>query len=134
MQQEKNNKFEIINAILFTILCTILFFLVLGTFYVATEHSIGVNILVWLTTVFTAYYFYYLISLLLNKIRKTNIKPKKYNGWAIFAGLLSITIICLLNSFNIDDYLFVEIMGLISGLYGTFEIIFTINKHKKTKS
>jgi hypothetical protein len=131
MQQEKNKFFKFILPIIYTCILTFVCFLILGTFYRAVEQSVGLNILAWASTVIAAYYLYFLTALLLSRIFKKFDKPKIYNGWAILSGLFLITVICLFNSSEIDDYLFVEIMGLISGIFGTFQIIFELVLKKR---
>ena len=127
MQQEKNNKNKLsfILSLISTALITPILFVILGSFYVALEHPIGLNIFLWVLLDILAYSIFYIVYLIIRKSRKQN-APKFYNGWALLSGLLSITIICFITSYNIDDYLFVEVMGAISGLYALFQIIYEI--------
>lgn len=132
MQQEKNkiNKVPFILSILTTIILTPILFVILGSFYVALEHPIGLNVLIWVIIDILAYTIFYVVFLIIKKAKKET-APKFYNGWALLSGLLTITIICFITSYNVDDYLFVEVMGLLSGLYALFQIIYEIIIKKK---
>ena len=128
MQQEKNNVLSIIVSSVSTAILTFICFVLLGTFYTATEHSIGTNIFVWIITVVVAYFIYYGFHWLVKIIFKKISSPKLYNMWAIISVLIFITLVCLFRSENVDDYLYVEIMGLISGVAGTLEIIHSFKR------
>ncbi|MDD4154737.1 MAG: hypothetical protein PHT30_04960 [Bacilli bacterium] len=105
-------------------------FVILGTFYVAIENTILVNILVWLLTIiisFAAFFIpYYLITRFVKKLRKR--QGPFINGWAIAAGYLTILIVCLANSYQLNDYLFVEISGSMSGIVGLIQLIVDLSK------
>lgn len=124
MQQEKN-KFSFVFSIIFTAIFTPILYILLGAFYNAIDYPIGLNILIWVTIVILAYSISYIILCLISKCRKKPF-PRFYNGWALFSGLLSVTVLCLISSYNIDDYLYVEVMGLLSGIYALFQIIYDI--------
>lgn len=128
MQQGKNNVLSIIISSFITAILTFVCFVLLGIFYTANEHSIGTNIFVWIITVVVAYFIYYGLHWLIKIIFKKIPSPKLYNMWAIVSGLTIITLFCLFRSESTDDYLYVEIMGLISGVVGTLEIIHSIKQ------
>lgn len=130
MQQEKNSVLAIVVSSIITIILTFICYVVLGTFYTANNHSIGMNIFVWIITSIVAYFIYYGLHWLIKVIFKKISSPKLYNIWAIISGLAFITLICLFRAENTDDYLYVEIMGLISGVVGTLEIIHSIRLKK----
>jgi amino acid transporter len=133
MQQEKNkiSTVSFILSIISTTILTPILFVLLGSFYVALEHPIGLNIFVWILIDILSYLIFYVIFLIIKKSKKEK-APKFYNGWALLSGLLVITIICFFTSYNIDDYLYVEVMAAVSGLYAMFQIIYeVIIKRKK---
>ncbi len=132
MRQEKSKLIckEII-SIVSTILFSIVFFVVLGTFYKAIEHPLAINIIVWIITILAAYYFYYGIYWLVKLCARKISSPNLFDGWSIFAGILSVLVVCLFNAVEPDDYLYVEIMGWISGAVGTLQLLFTFFKHRK---
>lgn len=128
MQQGKNNILSIIISSFITAILTFICFVLLGSFYTASEHSIGTNIFVWIITVVVAYFIYYGFHWLMKIIFRKISPPKLYNMWAIISGLAFITLLCLFRSEGTDDYLYVEIMGLISGIVGMLEIIHDIKQ------
>ena len=128
IQQEKTNIVTIIVSCISTALITFICFIALGSFYSAINHRVGLNIFVWIITISISYFIYYGLHWLAKLINKKICAPKLLNVWAVLSGLVIVTIVCLFRSENIDDYLYVEIMGLISGIIAFFQIIYSLKK------
>ena len=111
---------------------TCAFFVLLGFFYKAIEHSIGLNILVWLITIILAHSFVYILRWLFNLIRKKKIRCSYIDFKSLAIGAASLAIVCLFGAKSLDDYLYLVIMTGISGIVATIEIILRL-KEKKTK-
>lgn len=126
MRLARNSFLKRFIAIVSTSILTIVYFVVLGTFYKAIEHKVLINILVWLATIFGAYYTYYSIYWIFKIFIKILTKPLCFDGWSILAGLIVITIICLLDSNSLNEFLYVEIMSGISGIVATLQIIYSV--------
>ena len=105
----------------------------LGAFYKAIDHSIGLNIVTWIATIVLAHSFVYLIRWLFNLIRKRNISHPYIDGISFSCGSGIIAIICIFSTKNIDDYLYTTIMGSISGIVATIQIILAIRKRDNDK-
>lgn len=133
MQREKIK--AIICKILFyftVAILTCVLFVLLGCFYKAIEHSIGLNIIVWSATIFLAHSLVYLVRFLFNLIRKHKIKHP-FIDWISFAvGTSIVTAICLLNSTSFDDYLYVSIMGSFSGVLAIIQTIVSLRKKQNS--
>lgn len=125
MQPERNSFWKRLIAIASTSILTIVYFVVLGTFYKAVEHKLLTNVLVWLITIFVAYYSYYLVYWIFKIFIKKLSKPFVFDGWSVFAGLFVVTIFCLIDSLSLNDYLYIEVMAGISGIVATLQIIYS---------
>jgi hypothetical protein len=116
-------------------LFTVFSFIVLGIFYKANNNTILVNLLVWLSTILITYLVLFICYFLIAKlIRPCHQKTGPLvNGYAIGAGYLTILIVCLANSYNINDYSFVEVTISMSGVFAIIQVIFDISNSKKKK-
>ncbi len=132
MQQERNNNIKtiIVSSVVVSFF-SFIFFVLLGTFYKATDHTVGLNVVVWSLTIFTAYYFYYGIHWIFTLLFKKVSKPQLINSWAIVCGFITIAVVCLFNSSSVDDYLYVEIMSGISGVVSIGQILYSVLSIKK---
>ena len=111
-------------------LLSLINYIILGTFYIAINHTILVNIIVWTTTVIISFSIYYFIYYLI--VRKKKKFGPILNGYAIASGCLSILLACLAMSYTLNDYLYVEVMGYLTGISALPQIIIdTINHIKK---
>ena len=99
---------------------TVLLFIILGNFYKANDHSIGVNVLVWLAVVVVAHTLTYVGNYALKKGRSC--RPY-FDLLSITIALITVTLICLFKSQELEDYLFVSVMGGASGIAGTFQLL-----------
>lgn len=119
---------------LFTGIVSFVFFVLLGTFYIAKDHSILVNIIVWFFTGLVAYlvfYFVYLLFLLLFK--KSKDRRPFLNGYAVSAAYVSVLIACLALSKNVDDYSYVTVFSLLGSVPALIQIIWAFNAEQKPK-
>ena len=126
MQLVRNSFWKRLIAITSTSVLTIVYFVILGTFYKTVEHKLLVNVLVWLITIFIAYYSYYSVYWIFKFFIKKLSKPIAFDGWSVFAGLFVVTIVCLIDSFSLNDYLYIEVMAGISGIVSTLQIIYSL--------
>lgn len=134
MQREKSK--ELICKVIFyisVVAVTCVFFILLGAFYKAIDHSIGLNIVVWVATIVLAHSFVYLIRWLFNLIRKRKINHAYIDGISFACGSGIVAIICVFSTKNIDDYLYTTIMGSISGIVATIQIILAIRKRDSSQ-
>ena len=111
-----------------TNLIVIVCFILLGTFYDANEHSILWNIIIWCLTIFIGHLFCVLIKFAINKIFKKSLSVKLLDLWSFCSSLLIVSIICLIFSKNVDDYLFIEVMGIVSAILGIFSLAYECKK------
>ncbi|MBQ8320361.1 MAG: hypothetical protein IJX81_05720 [Clostridia bacterium] len=129
MQREKIK--ATICKILFYFTVTILtcvLFVLLGSFYIAVEHSIGLNIIVWSATIFLAHSLVYLIRFLFNLIRKHKIKHPFIDWISLSVGAGVVAIICLALSTSVEDYLYVSVMGGFSGVLAIIQAFLSLRK------
>ena len=131
MQREKSKiTFGDIFFYVCVALVTCVFFVLLGLFYKAIEHSIGLNILVWLITIILAHSFVYILRWLFNLIRKKKIRHSYIDFKSLASGAASVAIICLFGAKSLDDYLYLSIMAGISGIVATIEGVLYFRKKK----
>lgn len=83
---------------------------IMGHFYVASEHVILLNVIVWLVLVT----FAYLIFIFIPWFGKR--KYYYFDGIAFASGILAIIIYCLSQAKRIDEYNFLEVISFIAGL------------------
>ena len=134
MQWEKSK--ELICKVIFYISVagsTCGFFILLGAFYKAIDHSIGLNIVVWVSTIVLSHSFVYLIRWLFNLFRKRKIIHAYIDGISFACGSGIVAIICAFSTKNIDDYLYTTVMGSISAIASTIQIILAIRKRDNSK-
>ena len=110
-------------------------FIVLGSFYKANNNTVLINLLVWLSTILITYLILFFCYLLVTKLIKSCQKKTGplINGYAIATGYLAILIVCLANSYNMNDYSFVEVTISMSGVFAIIQVIFDIFNSKKKK-
>lgn len=121
--------YYILSSIITGIL-SLISYIILGTFYIATTHTILVNIIVWTTTVIISFLIYYFIYYLI--VRKKKKFGPILNGYAIAFGFLTILLACLAMSYSLNDYLYIEVMGYMTGISALPQILIdTINHIKK---
>ena len=130
MQQDLRSRYIIISCVATSILSFVCF-VILGTFYKAINHSVGLNVIVWILTVILGYMIYYGFHWLIKLFFKSAFTPKLYNIRAILSGLVTLTLVCLFTSQNSDEYLFLEVMGTISSVAAIFELVYSIRFKKK---
>jgi len=118
----------------FTGALSLIYFVLLGMFYVAKEHMVLTNIVVWTATGLLAYVSFYLLDLLVYGIfKKAKWLGPFANGWAISAAYLSVLIVCLAQSKNFDDYAFVSTYVFLSGVPALTQMVLGWSSKKKLK-
>ena len=126
-------RFYIITSIVTAVL-SIISYIILGSFYIANNHTILVNIIVWSLTILIAYCLYYFPYFF---IMRYATKTKEYgpllNGYAIASGFLAILLLCLANSYTLGDYSYVEIMGFMAGIVVIPQIAISVAGYIKNK-
>ncbi|OPZ24659.1 MAG: hypothetical protein BWZ03_00018 [bacterium ADurb.BinA186] len=111
----------------FTAVFSALLFVLLGSFYVANDHSLLLNIFVWASVIFISYLLFYLIYRIVLFFPKLKGKNGPFlNGFAISAGFLGVLACCLALSKKVDDYTYVSALGLLTTVFSIVEIIFLI--------
>ena len=110
-----------------------------GIFYIAKDHVMRLNILVWFTVVGIAYFILYGICLLIHLIfkRKKSHKPLLFDGYSVAAGFLGILIFNLAIVKNMNDSLYIQFVnGILVGVPALIQLFLDIHKKvnkRKTK-
>lgn len=126
-------KYYILSSII-NIVFSIIAYIILGSFYVANNNTILVNILVWTITILLSFSLFYFPYFLINKFfTKDKLFGPLLNGYAIAFGFIGILSVCLARSYSLNDYTYVEVMGFMAGIVGFIQIIFDSSKKIKNK-
>lgn len=102
-------------------LLTFFIFAVAGRIYSATDHTILTSIIVWTIALVLSYFLTMLIPFIIYK-------RIYYDGLVVVASLGTVIICCLARSKNLDDYLFVSVVGFVFTILGGFELILRLGK------
>lgn len=122
-------KNRLIKEIFFSVLTaflTVVLFLLTGSFYVANDHSVMLNIIVWILLVMASYTIIYLFSLIKHKY-------SYYDGYAIMSGFLVVLIICLFKTKEGTSYLYVDSFVLFSSIIPVPQLLIDITSNIKNR-
>lgn len=122
LQVENKNILEIIACALTSVI-SFLYFIVLGSFYNANEHTLGVNILVWFITFFVAYITFYFLFFVYSLIFKKKMKYKFINFLPIVCSSLFIFVICAFRIQSFDDNRYCEALLSFTSIVTPIEIM-----------
>lgn len=128
--------YYVVSSIITAIFTFFSFALLLGRFYKAVENTILTNIFVWVLMIIICYIVVYVIHFVVikfNKKLKKNYGPL-INFWAIAAGYLIILFVCLGNSYQMDDYLFVQISGSMAAFFGAMQMFIDLSRKVNKKN
>lgn len=103
-------------------------FIILGTFYVASEHNTLINILVWVSEGLVCYLAFIFIPWFNKR------KVYYLDGFALASAYLIIVLICLARQYSFNEYLYLDALVFISSGVAVFEIVLRLSrmgKHKK---
>lgn len=105
---------------------TLVLFMLAGVFYIANEHSILTNTIVWLFLVSIAYVSVIFIPF----FQKRTVRY--IDLWAFAAGLFTIMIYCLSQAKSIDEYSYLSVLSYIAGIISVYELLLS-NQRKVDK-
>ena len=96
---------------------TLILFILAGIFYIANEHSILTNTIVWLTLNLLAYISMIFIPCFQKKaVRYVDL-------WAFASGLFAIMLYCLSQAKSIEDYSYLSVLSYIAGILSVCELL-----------
>ena len=105
---------------------TLILFILAGIFYIANEHSILTNTIVWLILNLLAYISMIFIPFFQKKT------VRYIDLWAFASGLFAIMLYCLSQAKSIEDYSYLSVLSYIAGILSLGELL--LSNQRKVES